>query len=120
MAIQLNATKGGFAVTAGYLIVTMVQMTRYLKPVMVKEKVTQADGSLLDVERPTTIPAVEYRARGQIYPSMDARVQNFGATDLNFAFSFAHADGRDPTAEAYEYVKANGLQGWTLSSMVDA
>lgn len=119
MAIQLNATKGGFAVTDGYLIVTMTQMTRYLKPVTVIDKVPQPDGTILDVERHTVEPAVQYVARGQIYPSMDARVQNFGATDLNFAFQFAHVAGQDPTNEAYEYVKTNGLQGWTLTGMTD-
>lgn len=120
MAIQLNATKGGIAVTAGYLIVNMVQGQRYLKPVMATRKETQPDGSIVNVEYPTTVSAMQYQARGQVYPSKQARDENYGTTDLNFAFSFEHVNGKDAIDEAYAYVKVNGLQGWTLTGMVDA
>lgn len=120
MALTVNAKKGGFAVTNGYLIIIMVQMQRFLKPVTVDEKVQQEDGTITTVPRADVEPAVTYTARGQVYESADARQQNFGATDLNFAFSFEHVDGKDAVAEAYEYIKVNGLRGWTLTGMADA
>lgn len=120
MALTVNASKGGFTVTNGYLIVTMTQMQRYLKPVVIPEQVTQADGTIATVERHDVVPDVMYTARGQVYESALAREQNFGATELNFAFPFEHVDGADPVQEAYEYVKTNGLQGWTLTGLADA
>lgn len=119
MAIQLNATKGGFSINGGYLIVNMVQMQRYLKPVMLTKKETQPDGTVIDVSYPATESALQWQTRGQVYPSQKMREDSWGATDLNFAFSFDHVDGRDPMQEAYEFIKANGLIGWTLSGMID-
>lgn len=120
MALTVNATKGGFAVTNGYLIVTMVQMQRYLKPVTTKRDVPQEDGTITQIDVPGVESAVQYVARGQVYESRDAREQSFGATELNFAFAFEHTEGRDIVQEAYEYIKLNGLQGWTLTGVVNA
>lgn len=119
MAIQLNASKGGFSITDGYLLITMVQMTRYLKPVTVSEAKTQPDGTVVQVARLTTEPAMQYIARGQVYANAQMREDSFGTTDLNFAFAFEHTDGKDPTGEAYDYVKKNGLKDWTLTGMTD-
>jgi hypothetical protein len=120
MAILVNATKGGISVAGGYLIITMVQMQRYLKPVTTPVQVPQEDGTITTEQRATVEPAVMYTARGQVYESASAREQRFGATDLNFAFALDHVDGKDAVQEAYEYVKKNGLQGWTLTGMTDA
>lgn len=119
MAIRVNATQGGFAITDGYLLITMIQMTSYLKPITVTDKVPQADGTILDVPRETTMAAKQYVARGQVYASEQIREENFGVGGINFAFSFEHVDGADPTQEAYAYVKLNGIPDWTLTGMVD-
>ena len=119
MALEVNAKKGGFSIDKGYLLVTMVQMQRYLKPVTLKQDVTNDDGTITQIDVPGVVPAVQYIARGQVYESADARDQRFGATDLNFAFPFEHVDGKDAVQEAYEFIKSNGLQGWTLTGMRD-
>jgi len=120
MAIRLTAKKGGFAITDGYLIITQVTIQKYLRPDVVPEVVENSDGTTSDVLRPVVVNAVMYIARGQVYPSQEAREKNFGATDMNFAFSFEHEDGKDPVAEAYASIRANGLPGWVLTGMVDA
>lgn len=120
MAIQLDAQKGGFNITGGYLLITSTQMQKYLKPVTIKETVTNEDGTTTDVFRAGVENAVMWAARGQVYPSQAAREANFGVTDLNFAFTFTHADGYDPVSEAYSHIKTQGIAGWTLSNMVDA
>ena len=119
MAIQLNAQKGGFSIAGGYLLVTATQMQKYLKPVTIKETVTNADGSTTDTFRAGVEDAVMWTARGQVYPSQADREANFGATELNFAFTFAHVNGYDPVSEAYSHIKLTGIDGWTLSNMVD-
>lgn len=119
MAFQLTATKGGFSIKNGYLIVTQVQMQKYLRPDTVFDQIDNGDGTTTDVPRAVMANAVMYIARGQVYPSQEAREKNFGATDLNFAFSFDHVDGKDPVAEAYESIRTNGLPGWLLTGIID-
>jgi hypothetical protein len=120
MAMMLTAEKGGFKITNGYLIITQTSMQKYLKPETVFVTVDNGDGTTRD--EATTVPtnAVMYIARGQVYPSQQARESQFGATELNFAFSFDHVDGKDPVQEAYESVRVNGLPGWVLTGIVDA
>lgn len=120
MAIQLNAQRGGFSITGGYLVVTETMLRKYLKPVMVSKQVTQPDNSIITVEEPGVVNAVMSTARVQVYPTRELRDTEFGAADMNAVFSFEHADGKDPVQEAYDYVKANGLRGWVLSNLVDA
>lgn len=119
MAIQLDAQKGGFNITGGYLLITSTQMQKYLRPITIKEAVDNGDGTTTDTFRAGVEDAVAYIARGQVYPSKAERDANFGATDLNFAFTFTHADGCDQVSEAYAHIKTNGIPGWTLSNMVD-
>lgn len=120
MAIQLNAQKGGFSITQGYLIVTETTMRKYLKPVTVERQVTQPDNTIITVQEPGVVNALMSTARVQVYPTKEARDTEFGAADMNAVFSFEHVDGKDPVQEAYAYVKVNGLRGWVLSDMVDA
>jgi hypothetical protein len=119
MALNINGTRGGLTINNGYLLITMVQMQRFLRPTTVSEQVPQEDGTIITVQRATVVSDVQYIARGQVYESASAREQSFGATDLNFAFSFNHVDGSDQLQEAYEFIKTNGLQGWTLTGMSD-
>lgn len=120
MAIQVTATKGGISIQDGYLVVTQVQMQKYLQPDTVFDTVDNGDGTTSTVPRAIVKNAVMYIARGQVYPSQAARESQFGATDLNFAFSFDHADGKDPVQEAYDAIKVDGLPGWLLTGMRDA
>jgi hypothetical protein len=120
MAIQVTATKGGFSITDGYLLITSTQMQKFLRPVTITDTVTNEDGSTTQTFRAGVEDAVMWTARGQVYPSKADRDANFGATELNFAFTFAHVDGYDPVSEAYSHIKQNGISGWTLSNMVDA
>ena len=119
MAIQLDATKGGFSITGGYLLITSAQMQKSLRPVTITETATNADGTTTTTSRAGVEDAVTWTARGQVYPSKADRETSFGATEINFAFTFTHADGYDPVSEAYSHIKLNGIDGWTLSNMVD-
>ena len=108
MGIKLTAKKSGMEIVGGYLMVYGVQMQKYNRPMQ------NAETGLYVGE-----PAVQYTARAQLYFSEQDRHDNFGATDFNFAFTFAHTNGIDPVAEAYDHVHSAGLDGWTLYDLVD-
>ena len=109
MAIQAKATKGGITINATYILVINIKMDKYLRPTIGEDGLFA--GNVVDVK---------YAARAELYATREERDNLFGSTPFNTYFEFPHVEGGDLVQEAYEYIKTNGIQGWTLEDMVDA
>lgn len=113
MGIKAKFTKGGLVLSDAYLMISGFRMIRYNRPVAVLDK----DG--IDTGVTQLVPAVQYTAQVQIYPSHQMRIDDFGNTDFNSAFTFQHVDGLDAVAEAYARIKTSGLENWVINDIED-
>lgn len=120
MAIKVTATKGGFALINAYLIIAecMMQKSVHREPSAMKK-----DEDENYQPHTTYIPTTTYRAVAHVYSEEKERIEQYGTPLVTFSATFDHVTGIDAgdiVQEAYAHIKATGIPGWTVNSMVDA
>lgn len=100
MALLITGTKGALNVQNAYLVLTYVTIQ--------KESI------------PENAQATRISAIGSIYKDLQTRTDDFQTPSATVSFSFVPTTEDYPVPLAYDYIKSNGLTGWTLDSTTDA